>query len=259
MVFRLHGTPTRCPPPWSVTAIEGGDTPEAEEQSCACNTVVSGFECADSVNVLLFNTTGGCTGSIGTYSVPTTTGCSMQGAGGAVNSVVVSGVATVDATCDVEPQVLPLEPWAWQQSALVCHVPNTLATCDGGVCVPDAPGGFQLCVYQEGDRSCPMEYPNRELIFTDVEDTRTCTCGPSSAMALGTCGVEVSLHSNPNCSEPVGTATPTDCTSTLVPSTTVASMRATLDGTTSTTCSASVASSLGGVSGISPFTVCCAP
>ena len=106
-----------------------------------------------------------------------------------------------------EPTELPA--LAWEADVHACTGAERGAACDdaGGVCVPQAPGGYaeQLCIYAQGDNECPSgPFSERSLLFSSVQDDRGCTeCECGNAPSINCDGVFDMYDGN-------------DCTGTLV-------------------------------------------
>ncbi|GEM_PF-5817890 len=82
-----------------------------------------------------------------------------------------------------------------------------IGECEAGAdCVPDPGPGFMggLCYWSPGDVACPAGYPLKTLMFTEVEDTRSCpdTCACDASQP--TCSVSITGYANFNCSSPQG-------------------------------------------------------
>jgi hypothetical protein len=93
----------------------------------------------------------------------------------------------------------------------LCKIPEVSEDCgEDGVCAPALPDGFdeELCIVREGEHSCPLlgGYSERTLLYTGVEDQRTCDADSCScAVPSGSCGGQVKLHSDGNVTNPCGT------------------------------------------------------
>ena len=91
----------------------------------------------------------------------------------------------------------------WSEGALVCAGAAGLPACSGGVCapVPASPLGAEHCVYKDGEEpGCPLDYPNKTILYRGVNDTRSCSacnCGAPSGI---TCPTVISTFSNFDCS-----------------------------------------------------------
>jgi hypothetical protein len=90
----------------------------------------------------------------------------------------------------------------WRTFARACRG-NTSACLDPSlVCVPAVPPpppGFLQCIYREGDRVCPDEYPNRHVFYDEISGSRecsTCGCAPPEG---GVCSAKVELFEDGLC------------------------------------------------------------
>lgn len=255
VVFHLGSTPLDCPSPWSALALEGGTDPIADPAICSCACDLVNFMCGDSVSLTLSDQTL-CTGSNTNHAVATSGACVTKG-GTSIDTFKVGAVTTDQATCGPDNQEI-FPNWTWSESAIACSVLTNLAACGDDLCVPETPPDFQLCVYTTDDQACPSEYPDKHPIFAQASDTRECGCS-SCLPTLGSCGVDVEIFSDAGCQTSVGSSADGACTDTAPQDTTVASVRATLDGTTTTTCGGSFPSPRGDVVGTAPHTFCCRP
>jgi hypothetical protein len=81
------------------------------------------------------------------------------------------------------------------------------ATCGPDeICVPKPTGDLQteLCYVQEGNRSCPADFPTKFLMYMEFEDTRVCPPDCDCNGSGSYCHVEVVGFANPNCASPQG-------------------------------------------------------
>jgi hypothetical protein len=123
-------------------------------------------------------------------------------------------------TCD-ETEIEDIPPFQWEATISTCRVPYDALVCDEGICVPPLPEGFEnkWCMYQTGDLECPAgPFANKELFYSNVEDTRACSncqCGTSGT----TCDtVELMAFTGADCAgDPIATMTAaTDCVDLVV-------------------------------------------
>jgi hypothetical protein len=110
------------------------------------------------------------------------------------------------ATCE-ETEIEDIPPFSWAATITTCRLPDDALLCDGGVCVPPIPEGFEnkWCMYQTGDLECPAgPFPVKTLFYSSVEDTRACSncqCGTVTSNCEET---ELMVFADENCAgEPV--------------------------------------------------------
>jgi hypothetical protein len=119
-----------------------------------------------------------------------------------VSSARVRVSASLGGSCSVQNNH-SLPPPNWQTLGRACGGATPGGTCGSGqVCLPALPNGFESCVYQAGDVSCPSSYPQKQLFYDGASDTRSCsTC--SCGNLTGTCEGTVGFSNSSSC----GTAT----------------------------------------------------
>lgn len=118
-------------------------------------------------------------------------------AGGAYFSIYQQGQPFCQQMKTTE---LPEVPW--DASIRSCKLPDDPLPCgDDGVCMPDAPAGFEAgaCIYAEGDLPCPAgPYATKHGYYSGVEDARSCsncTCGQGTT----TCTATMQVFDGANC------------------------------------------------------------
>ena len=96
---------------------------------------------------------------------------------------------------------------SWTTAALACRgMPTAGFGCSdpGQTCVPVAvPPEFSLCVYHEGDVSCPDSYPEKHVVYAGVDDQRTCSACACGAPVGGACTAALSVFKDGACSVPL--------------------------------------------------------
>jgi hypothetical protein len=187
--------PPACDPIWAseLSAHAGNITAEFSCDSCACGvpagaictpTEVTGYGVPD------------CASTGGSYTLPADGMCwSTSGH----ESVKTKEVVAQGGLCAVSGGGLMASPIQWELSARICGEPQALTSCGAGVCAPKAmaPFGAAACVYQEGQTgACPQEYPNRQIIYSEALDTRTCSVCGCGAPAGVDCGVAFTAYAN---------------------------------------------------------------
>lgn len=74
----------------------------------------------------------------------------------------------------------------FSQRVDLCGPSEAPATCeDASLCVPQPDAAFEpeMCVWRYGDVTCPSAYPEKQVTYNDVSDSRgcsSCTCGAPS-------------------------------------------------------------------------------
>ena len=73
--------------------------------------------------------------------------------------------------------------------------------CGAGVCAPtpSTPFGAGVCIAKAGDNACPSGYPQKNLFYQKVSDTRGCTDCSCAAPQGATCTGSVELDTNNTC------------------------------------------------------------
>jgi hypothetical protein len=139
----------------------------------------------------------------------------MCDGGPCVEGLTVASLSLTEIAC--APKTLPIPAdVTWQTAVYTCSG-QTYGRCadSGSVCVPRLPSHsteFTYCVSQQGDEgnpSCPMDYPKRYVFYVDAEDTRSCSacsCGPPQG---STCSSLITVYSDDLCSAPVASISAT--------------------------------------------------
>jgi hypothetical protein len=169
------------------TSVYEGPFPPAK-CTCDCTLGASGSCTTGNFSVKLDGLGGPCTSTVG-------------GGPYAANSCNAIGLAGFSISGTSSESGSPVPYSAGQCSAngsttlppvggpngLECSGPSPSgATCPGGgACVPEAAGGFSLCIQKAGTPACPPGFPNVHTVGTSLgTDSRgcsTCTCGPPTA------------------------------------------------------------------------------
>lgn len=161
-----------CPPGW----VEQGTAYRellAAPATCACQCVPAAATC--SVSVAYYSDAACQVATEGGSSSGDCDGMSTQQAHGFVRATPV----TNGVNCTPSEQYM-VPPVAWTEASVMC-VPTQMVGCDGGLCLPPIPIGFEShwCVVADGDQACPDgPYGVARLRYRRADDTRTCTpCG----------------------------------------------------------------------------------
>jgi hypothetical protein len=103
--------------------------------------------------------------------------------------VYATSSATISAASCVASSVqATLPPLAWSVSAEGCAL-EKLTTCEQTLVCGPAFAGFQACIYQSGNGSCPSgAYSTKTLVYSATSsDSRGCTPCTCGAAAGATC------------------------------------------------------------------------
>ncbi|WP_157906388.1 hypothetical protein [Sorangium cellulosum] len=166
-----------CPEGFSERVDVGGrdplDTP-ATCSPCACGAPA--VECA--MPAVTVYTRGACGGGSATLRVQTENCINI---GGDVEVGSYSGeVPDVDsATCAPSGGEATLPPPRFGIEGLVCAPGSDAGGCEAGeACAPreiDAPFEQGVCVWRDGERSCPEGFGERHVFASSMADNRGCT------------------------------------------------------------------------------------
>jgi hypothetical protein len=111
-------------------------------------------------------------------------------------------------TADVQP--------SWGTAAVTCEkdVSNYLPCEDSTkTCAPTdealAPG-FEICIAQPGEHTCPDTHPTRYVFYKRMDDQRSCTDCTCDPPAGSLCTATISIHQDAACSVPLPFVNPID-------------------------------------------------
>lgn len=257
LVFRLADQGSSCPIGWQPNAtLKGGTNPTGDPFLCTCSCgTPTGFECPTSILIVSYSPESDCQSSTTGSTLTTTDGMCQDVAGTFTQSFLTGPLASTLGVCETTATPTDTPPAEFLQYVVACDAESP-ATCDDGLCL-DAPDDFQRCVWRQGTgASCPMDYPDEVLVHASIDDQRACECSECGVPGAGECGVTVELFDAITCNQSMGAGS--GCVDTSLDSN-YASVRATLDGTTTATCTPGSSNAIGEVSGADPLTVCCAP
>ena len=181
--------PAACPDFAPSTAFVAHSGLTAPSASCGC-------DCAEpsasqmSCGPVTVRSTSTCF-SISGSSVIATVGqdsCNSVSGGMPSSGQWTASASTFSATggCDPQPRV-DVVPIQWDASHRGCGF-GAPPSCGGGVCAPAPQSGQRLCVYVEGEATCPPDYPAALSTAEDVNDARdcsACTCGDIDGACSG--------------------------------------------------------------------------
>ena len=155
-------------------------------------------------------------------------------------------------------------PAVWSEQAWLCGSGQPGGGCAGEqICAPEATAGRMVCVYQDGDVTCPDEaqgYSIKHLVYLGIADDRDCEpCGCSDPEDI-VCQGTTTLFKDPGCLDSPDQWTVPHDGSTCVSINTVGSMIYHLDsGPTGGSCSPTGGQPSGTAEPTDPVTVCCLP
>lgn len=120
------------------------------------------------------------------------------------------------APCEPLPSVEVPEAGFGREVVLCGGELDDVGCAAGESCVP--PQSEAVCIWAEGERTCPAAFPNAEVLYAGFEDTRACTactCGEPDADAECTMD-DATLHADSNaCAMGIdGTVPPGTCVET---------------------------------------------
>ncbi len=149
----------------------------------------------------LCSCTGSCRTGVQLYTLAGCTGShvSAEAADGACVSLKQAAalsmqVSPIPSCTPTNPNPNPL-PITWNASIAVCGSDAITSCADGKTCAPNADS---VCVYRSGNFPCPSGWPNKNVDYKGVDDTRgcsNCTCAKNS----GSCTVTGEMHSGSSC------------------------------------------------------------
>lgn len=121
---------------------------------------------------------------------------------------VLIAPSTVRACAPIfdEPPQNTIPPSPWRTFARACAGEAIPGVCDdpGLTCLPTAeppPPGFRQCIMhlEPGERDCPDEFPEPQLLYGDLEDTRACTQCQCVQSTPSNCAASVSVYQDQAC------------------------------------------------------------
>lgn len=249
-----------CPAEFPMVAMEGLADPVQQDATCsACTCSTPGITC--NVGILTSHGSGTCGGSSDNHTQPNTANmCATINASANTSSYDATSPTVSAGNCTPSGGV-PTVPMAQANRAVrLCSVALSDAGCGASDerCVPSqvgTPFEGQVCIWRDGDTSCPNAYSNKHLFATDLNDTRDCSnCNCGGAAGFG-CTVTTHVYSDGNCTNQLATV-PNNGTSCVQ-----AGQGASIDVTktiTAGSCPSSGGNPTGSVSlGANLTTVCC--
>ena len=219
--LRPEGTEPTCPDQAPVIAYQGHDgltAPSTSCGTCACSSPsgTCGPPLALTASSKPCNTPGAVTspfnGPAAWDGACTAQDCIGQGPSCtqslSVQSLTAAPLAMTEQGCTpsvVVPQNLSAP--SWTTAALACRgmVTSGPGCSDPGqTCMPSAvPPDFSMCIYHEGDASCPDSYPQKHLVYAGFDDQRACSDCACSAPVGSACTAALSVFKDGACSVPL--------------------------------------------------------
>jgi hypothetical protein len=210
-VFAVPECPDRAPSPayqgWTDLVSTGCDECSCEAPSGACELPTTFVASSESCP-------GDGPGAVHTFFSapdPWDGSCTAQGAIPAgqlcngvpcVRSLTIDPLVIVESACAPSQRTVPKS--SWQTAAVACRgIAMPPCTDPGMICVPTAeppPEGFSLCIFNEGDRDCPIAWPDKRVFYVDHDDSLVCTPCTCSAPMGGECSANVSVYQDNACS-----------------------------------------------------------
>lgn len=193
-----------CPSEYPVLAYEGGTGLEAEPPgcaACACGPAV--VTCA--LEKLQTYTKMWCQPPK-TYLTVAAGDCVTLESG--VSSLRQDAPSANVEGCEPSGGEATVSPVAWASLGRVCKRGQSagLGCADGSACArrPPAPFGAASCVWREGDRECPHDFPHRSFLV-GVNDDRGCTPCACDDPPAATCSATTTLFDAPGCTSMLAT------------------------------------------------------
>lgn len=198
-----------CPGSAPTTAFVTRSGWSGEPATCRC-------ACADpsaaqlTCSAASLRTSSSCSGG-STHTTVAANQCKSISALPSTGSWLASAVTFTGAgTCAPQPTVAT-PPVEWAEAHRGCASGPPIA-CAGGICAPSVEEGQRLCVYIEGEASCPIGFAERILTAEDVLDERgcsACTCGAVEGACTGAVQITSACSGTPtlHASIPLGGCT----------------------------------------------------
>ena len=172
--------PASCPAGYDGESVLGGvgalDAQPASCSRCDCEAPV-GQTCG-TTNVVRWTSTN-CSGTPSMDMVEPDV-C-KDVADTTAQSAQADNVPATGGSCRQTGGAPTLQPPSFEERGMVC-------LGAAGAAAPPAPFRSDVCVYKSGDVDCPHDYTEREVIFSDVADTRGCAPCTCTDPTGGFCG-----------------------------------------------------------------------
>jgi hypothetical protein len=225
----------------------------AAQCECACGDAV-GVNCdAASVTVTAYTDTT-CT-TVKRSDAQTVNGCFDLCCGGMFSAMYTKPEAdTSAASCPPTTVTDTKDPPVWGQHLAGCGPIETF-DCVGGHCF-EMPGSDALCVYRNGEHTCPGPFSARAVWYANLDDTRGCEPCGCSAVDTSDCNEVIVAHHNDSCSANAGNFVAANTC--FLPTPDIDSAKFESVAPTGS-CTATGGVPLGAVTAAEPTTVCCVP
>ncbi|MEM6296632.1 MAG: hypothetical protein AAGA54_35525 [Myxococcota bacterium] len=235
----------------------------AEPAACSCSCGnANGAACDTSTTLRFWGTDGGCSEGVPQAINIFAASCNqlpseLPGNG----SYTVEPILAVGGACPPTTETV-VEPAQWTSNVTACSggtVIEDAGCAEGRSCTPlpestDAP----LCIWQEGEHECPPAFDEARMVFSDVEDGRSCeTCSCSAPNGLCDDAV-VSLWSGATCLLPGAGVLDANAECNDTGTANVARAASLNAGQATSFCTPSDPAPSGEAVGTDPVTVCCA-
>jgi hypothetical protein len=191
---------------------------------------------------------------------------------GCVQSITIDAL-TLDESQGCEPRAVTVptpgaEP-SWGTAAVTCEKDvSNYFPCEENdkTCAPTSealPPGFQVCISQPGEHTCPATHPTKYVFYKDMDDGRSCTectCDPPEGSL---CTATLSIYKDEACSVPLPFVNAIDSFKAvchdLLTGTDLGSKQITAPVYQPGTCLAQGGDPTGQVDPMEPITYCCLP
>ena len=196
VVLVVASTSPVCPSSYPVEVLQTHRDLSFDDASCSCTcTDVQGVDCSDIDLVYRYS----CAQPIGSESLTSPGACQDVTPMHNSNSVVVNE-DTSNAHCQPVPSTTT-PPVELLTSLTGCAGASFPPGCDTDeICAPKASAPFEsLCIFIAGDAVCPSGYPDKQIAYETLSDTRGCSpCSCNGPTGVG-CETTFLGYSDANC------------------------------------------------------------
>jgi len=259
VIYASASTLANCTSNYPTESLVGGLGISADTTcSCSCTATPLSSSCG-SAWYKLYSLNAQCSAGGGSSaSIGASTCVSLTGAGTSLEL----GLDPPAAQCaSGSYQTLGAPSWTGPIRACGGATENAGAcTSTGEACIPKPPGSAnaQICVYHAGTADCPVGYATPHLIYQSWSDGRSCPNSCSCTAAGGTCTSVPIRYSMASCNSGGPQSNLYSTASLCIDGGTYRSVvSGSVSVGTSPTCTGSLTTATGSVSGVNPITVCC--
>ena len=238
-----------CPDDWPTAVVEGGESLTVQPPDCGCNCGSPQVSCTGNVGLHLYS---GANCQTPSWMGAVPLGCSADPSGQTVSVSAANGLALSGTCPNAQGTVSNMPPVGFDGPVAACGEAAVGTGCGAGVCAP--PAGAALCVYAEGDLSCPDGFSNGTLVYTGWQDTRDCDC---SCSPEGSCDATVTLYGQGNGCTGQSVSFPADGNCFTFSNVTFTEWSNVTATPSNPTCGQPQTSPTGEVVPIDPVTICC--